>query len=425
MSGSPGAGGRRAGWLGLGAVTGVLLALGRSSPGHAIDEPGGRTAFTAGWLLAVVGLLLCALGLLMNARQALLSYLAAYAAGLSIVLGALMLVMTCNITGARWFTAFRQPAEALAASAPLFAVLFLPIALGLSRVYPWVGAAGDDRRVWLDASFFLVRAAVYFIVWIVIGLLLRRWSLRNAARRAERVDGRSRALSAGGLPAVAFTLSFAAFDWLMSLSPAWFSTIYGVYYFAGGFLGALALLAVAGPRSGGAGLAGAPAMADDSHSLGNLLLTFTVFWAYIAFSQLLIIWIADVPQEVAWYIPRLGGSWGWLALAVLVGQFALPFLALLLRSVKRSPRTLAKIGAWLLLMHYLDVYWLVLPQLHSGGIHPHWLDLAALCAIGGSAMAYVAWLLRRGALVPPPVPSGFSGGSDRGLAGSIARAPGR
>ena len=131
MSGSPGAGGRRAGWLGLGAVTGVLLALGRSSPGHAIDEPGGRTAFTAGWLLAVVGLLLCALGLLMNARQALLSYLAAYATGLSIVLGALMLVMTCNITGARWFTAFRQPAEALAASAPLFAVLFLPIALGL------------------------------------------------------------------------------------------------------------------------------------------------------------------------------------------------------------------------------------------------------------------------------------------------------
>lgn len=414
MTGSARPGGAtRAGWLGLGAIGGLLLAIGSRSRRVAVGEPGGRTALVVGVVLAVAGLLLFALGLLLDPRQALLSYLAAYATGLSIMLGALTLVMTCNITGARWFDAFRRPAEAIAASAPLFAVLFLPIAFGLSRVYPWAPAAAGDRRVWLNEPFFLMRAAIYFAVWIAAGLLLRRWSLRRTAGAHGRVDGRSRALSAGGLPAVAFTLSFAAFDWLMSLSPAWFSTIYGVYVFAGGFLAALAVVALLEP--------GRAPRADNYQKLGNLLLTFTVFWAYIAFSQFLIIWIADVPQEVAWYVPRVGGSWGVLALVVLVGQFALPFLVLLLRRVKRSPRTLAKVGVWLLVMHYLDVYWLVLPQLHPGGVHPHWLDLAALCAIGGCTMVYAARLLGRDARLTAVASPGVSGGAEHGLGAPVAR----
>ena len=414
MTGSarPG-GGTRAGWLGLGAIGGLLLALGARSRRDEVGEPDGRTASIVGVVLAVPGLLLFALGLLLDARQALLSYLAAYATGLSIVLGALILVMTCNITGARWFDAFRRPAEAIAASSPLFAVLFLPLAFGLSRVYPWAPAAAGDRRVWLNEPFFLIRAAIYFAVWTAAGLLLRRWSLRPGADARGRVDARSRALSAGGLPAVAFTFSFAAFDWLMSLSPAWFSTIYGVYVFAGGFLAALAVLALLVP--------GRAPRADNYQKLGNLLLTFTVFWAYIAFSQFLIIWIADVPQEVAWYVPRVRGSWGALALVVLVGQFGLPFLVLLLRRVKRSPGTLAKVGAWLLVMHYLDVYWLVLPQLDPGGVRPHWLDLAALCAIGGCTMAYAAWLLGRAALVSASDSPGVPRGAEHGLGTPVAR----
>ena len=400
MNGSARESGTRTGWLGLGAVAGLLLLLSRRYRSDEEDERGGRTAITVGVGLALFGLLLFGLGLLLDPRQALMSYLAAYATGLSIVLGALLLVMTCNITGARWFTTFRRPAEAIGASTPLFAVLFLPLALGLRDLYPWAATGAGVRRVWLNPTFFLIRAAVYFAVWITAGLLLRRWSLQLGARPAERVDGRSRGLSAGGLPAVSLTLSFAAFDWLMSLSPDWFSTIYGVYFFAGGFLGVLALLAAIEPRTVHARLTGAPASTDDYHKLGNLLLTFTVFWAYIAFSQLLIIWIADVPQEVAWYIPRLARSWGWLALGVLLGQFALPFLVLLLRSVKRAPGRLAKIGVWLLVMHYLDVYWLVLPQLHPGEIHPHWLDLATLCLVGGSALGYAAWRLRAGARLP-------------------------
>jgi hypothetical protein len=334
-------------------------------------------------VLALIGAVLFAVGLLVDARQALLSYLAAYAAAWSIAVGALMLVMTCNITGARWFAPFRPLAESIAASMPVFVALFLPIAIGLPRVYPWAGAGG--RSAWLDSGFFLVRAVVYFATWIVVGLLLRRWSPARSAEPGARPDGRTRALSAGALPAVAFAFSFAAFDWLMSLAPRWFSTIYGVYVFAGGFLGALALLAAARPR----------AAVEDFRKLGNLLLTFVVFWAYIAFSQFFIIWIADVPQEVAWYVPRLAGSWGWLALAVVLGQFALPFLLLLLLSVKRSPSRLAALGAWLLVMHYLDVYWLVLPQLHAGGIRPHWLDLAGIALVPGAVIAYARWQHRR------------------------------
>jgi hypothetical protein len=327
-------------------------------------------------IVVAVGLVLFVVGLLVSPRQALLSYLAAYAAAWSIAVGALILVMTCNITGARWFAPFRPFAEAVAASGPLFVVLFLPIAIGLRAIYPWTAGGAGDRSVWLDQAFFLVRAAVYFAVWTLVGLLLRRWS-------AARPDGRTRALSAGALPAVAFAITFAAFDWLMSLAPRWFSTIYGVYVFAGGFLAVLALLAAAY----------LPAALDDCQKLGNLTLTFVVFWAYIAFSQFFIIWIADVPQEVAWYVPRLRGSWGVLALVVLVGQFALPFLLLLLRSVKRWPGALAAVGCWLLVMHYLDVYWLVLPQLHPGGIHPHWLDLAAIALVAGAALTYVEWQL--------------------------------
>ena len=399
--------------------------MSRSSRLSGTRERGGRTATAVGAVLATAGLCFFALGVVLDPRRALMSYLAAYATGLSVVLGALMLVMTCNITGARWFAAFRSRAEAVAASVPLFAVLFLPLALGLSRLYPWATAGAGDRGAWLNRPFFLARAAVYFAVWIAVGVPLRWWSLPPRAWPAESVDGRSRALSAAALPAVGLTFTFAAFDWLMSLSPEWFSTIYGVYVFAGGFLGALALLAAIGPGMVRARLTQGVPGPGDYRKLGNLLLTFTVFWAYIAFSQLLIFWIADVPQEVAWYIPRLGGSWGWVALVVLLGQFALPFLALLLRSVKSAPVGLAAIGAWLLLMHYLDVYWLVLPQLHPGGVRVHWLDAAALCLIGGSAVAYVTWGLRGdiGAPARDPAESPLMVG--RGVGERAARTSGR
>jgi hypothetical protein len=210
-----------------------------------------------------------------------------------------------------------------------------------------------------------------------------------------------RRVSAVGLVVLGLTLTFAAFDWLMSLEPTWYSTVYGVYVFAGGFLAALALIAVLGyieSRHGGA----LDGVVTPEHfgALGKLLLTFVIFWGYIAFSQFLIIWIGDVPADVSWYVARASGSWGTLALVVAVGQFAIPTVALLSRPSKRSPRLLAALGIWLLVMHVLDVYWLVLPALHPAGIRVSWLDLATLLMTLGFAAAVASWRASRHALLP-------------------------
>jgi hypothetical protein len=198
------------------------------------------------------------------------------------------------------------------------------------------------------------------------------------------------------------TLTFAAFDWLMSLTPAWFSTIYGLYYFAGGFLGALGLIALLSHPS--LRPAGMIVSRDESHSLGKLLLTFVLFWAYVAYAQLLIVWIADLPKEVSWYLPRLRVGWGVLGLVLLVGQFAIPFLVLLFRRFNLAPRPLAWIGGWLLLMHYLDLYWLVLPVLHPAGPVLHWLDLAGILLVLGFGSAYASRVSPEALTVAPVAP---------------------
>ena len=396
-------------WLGLGAIAGVLYATRRWRAGSLeTHELAGQTAIVAGVVLGAVGLLLSGFGLLLDPRQAYFSYLTAYVTGLSVVLGALMMVMISHLTGAVWFGPLRRTAEAVAATTPMFAVLFLPLILGLHQLYPWVpplvalDPAAVERieakRGWLNAPFFLIRAAVYFAVWIGVGLMLRHWSSRGEPSSSAVADARRRAVSAAALPAVALTFTFAAFDWMMSLSPDWSSTIYGAYVFAGGFLGSLALLAAVVPAASRRGPPGEPVPLDSYHSLGKLLLTFVIFWAYLGFSQLLIIWIADLPLEVIWYVRRLRGSWGMVAGLLLLGNLVVPFLLLLFRGVKRDPRALAAVGGWLLVMHYLDAYWLLMPQLHPARVRVHWLDLATLSGVGGTALAYGAWQLRRHAV---------------------------
>jgi hypothetical protein len=329
-----------------------------------------------------IGLLLSVFGIFVDPRQAYGSYLTAYAAGLSVVVGALMLVMITQLTGARWFAPFRPIALGITATLPLFALLFLLLVPGLRALYPWVPPLGHlspelqqairQKQSYLNVTGFALRALIYFAVWIGFGRLIRR------------APGLA---SAAGLPLVGLTLTFAAFDWLMSLTPDWSSTIYGLYYFAGGFLGALALVALmayANEQSG----RWIPAAAERYHALGKLLLTFVLFWAYVAYAQLLIVWIADLPKEVSWYVPRLHGGWGILGLVLLGGQFVLPFLLLLFRRITTHARALGLLGGWLLLMHYLDVYWLVLPALHPGGASFHWQDFGGILLVAGLAVAY-------------------------------------
>ncbi len=344
--------------------------------------------------VVVLALALSLLGAFLDPRRAAFAWLTAYSALLAIVLGALSLLMIAQVTGARWFQPLLPLTRALAGTLPLMAVLFIPVVVARHALYPWVPPLGPmsdavrqhilDKSAYLNVPFFLVRAAAYFAVWIALAeLLLRRPTQRGL-------------WSAVGLPPFAFATTFAAIDWIMSLLPAWWSTIFGLYFWSGGFLAALAAVALL------ASAAGADAPAARSNTLGKLLLTFVLFWAYVAFSQFLVIWIGDVPLEASWLRPRLVGSWGALGLVLLIAQFALPFGLLLPRRNRQRPAVLARIAAGLLIAHYIDAYWLVMPALSPGGVAPHWLDLTCLVGLGGLTSAFGAWRLRRRAEELPP-----------------------
>jgi hypothetical protein len=370
---------------------------------------GGRLAGSAA-AVAAAGLGLTALGAASNPRQALASYLVAFVYWLGIALGALILLGALHASKARWPVVLRRFLETIPLTIPLFAVLFVPIALGLKHVFVWVDPSGltgellhavQHKRPYLNVPFFLGRAALYFATWIGVGTLLRGWSVRQDQAGGHALTLRQRRLGAGALPFLALTLSFAAFDWMMSIDPRFYSTIFGVYWFAGSFLGAFAVLVLATaatrdlPDHFGHHL-----NADHVHSLGKFLLAFTAFWAYIAFSQFMLIWIANIPEEVPWYIVRTGSPWGRVGIFLAVGHFAIPFFVLLSRRLKRDPRRLAWVAAWLLLVHFVDLHWVIMPRIHEAGPSPSWLDLTAFVGVGAAFLAALVFRMRGAATVP-------------------------
>jgi NADH:ubiquinone oxidoreductase subunit 6 (subunit J) len=209
-----------------------------------------------------------------------------------------------------------------------------------------------------------------------------------------------RALSGGGLPLVGLATTWASFDWTMSLQPEWYSTVFGLYFFAGAFVGAIALVSVMMNVSRLWGPSPLPMTPDHAQALGRLLFAMVIFWAYMAFSQLLIYWIADIPKEVTFYARRMTGSWTAVTYVLVFGNFVVPFFALLNRRWKRHPNYLAVVAAWVLVVHFVDVYWLVLPVYDREGARPSWLDLGAILFVGGLSGA---WIARR-YLDAPPVP---------------------
>jgi len=383
----------------------------RGSPMIGAPFQGGRRAIARASLVAAIGLGLTFAGGLADPRRALQSYLVAYVYWAGIALGALIVNMAFQAGKARWYVVVRRVLEGIPLSGPLFLVLFVPIALGMARLFPWVDTSGLDeelrrlaehRRPYLNVPFFLARAAVYFGVWILVAHLLFRWSVRQDAERGIRLTALQRRLAAGALPAVGLVMTFAAFDWQMSLDLRFYSTIFGVYFFAGSFLSAFAVLVLAVHRTRAEGHPGALVNADHWHSLGKWLLAFVAFWGYIAFSQYLLIWIANLPEEVPWYIARSRGGWRPVGIFLVVFQFLVPFFALLSRDLKRSPRALVAVAGYLLVVHYVDVYWVMMPALRgdAGAPAPWWTDLTALVGVGAAALAFVVWRLQGHAAVP-------------------------
>jgi hypothetical protein len=368
---------------------------------------------------AAVGFWGLFVGWIVDPRRASFAFLDAWTFGVTLCLGALLLLMIGHVSKARWTVVIQRPTEAIVAALPVYVVLFVPVALSLPLLYPWaadlrtldpeVAARIAHKRVYLNPGFFLLRTAFYFAVFLVVGGLLRRWSRRNDLDpRSSRVLAMRR-LGGGALPLVALTITWASFDWTMSLQPEWSSTIFGLYFFAGAFMGAIALVAVviwaARARSGSA----PPVTPDHAQALGRLLFAMVLFWAYMAFSQLLIYWIADLPDEVTFYARRNTGSWAAINFVLVLGHFAVPFLVLLSRPLKRRWDLLAAVSAWLLVMHYVDVYWLILPVIDARGVRPHWLDLAAMLFVGGASVAWASRIYERSPVLPRHAPELVSG----------------
>src|SRR5262245_54331629 len=371
-------------------------------PGHSWNR---LPAIGAG--CALLGAVACVILGAANPKQFFFSWLVSFMFFLSLTLGALFFKLIQYAAQGGWGIVLRRIGETVFAMLPVMAALFLPVLLGLRDLYSWTvpGAAEHDallrwKAPYLNVPFFLIRAPLFFGLWSFIALLYYRGSRRQDVTGDPGVSARLRRLAGPAIIILALTQTFASVDWIMSLTPHWYSTIFGVYFFAGSFVGFIALLSVVAVAIRRAGLLDTVISAEHLHDIGKLLFAFTAFWAYIAFSQFFLIWYANLPEETSWYKTRVEGSWLTVTLLLMAGHFVAPFFYLMGRAVKRKGATLAVGGAWLLAMHFVDLYWQVMPTLHPEGFRPAALDVAAFLVIGGCFVAAAGWLMRRQALVP-------------------------
>jgi hypothetical protein len=338
-------------------------------------------------IAAGIGTIACVAGLILAFDQFFRSYLMAYLFWIGIALGCLALEMLQFLTGGRWGVTVRRLLEASANTLPVLAVLFLPIFAGMHVLYPWthpeIVAAEEvlqHRQPYLNVPFFVVRAILYFAVWIAFALLLHRAG-EDQLDRSKYVAARR--LSAGGLIVYVFSVTFASIDWAQSLQPQWYSTMWGFLFVAAQCLAAVAFTITAAVLLSRAEPFATAFTRDRLHELGKLLLTFVMLWAYFSFSQLLIVWSGNLAEEIPWYLGRLSTSWLGVGVLLLLLQFFVPFFLLLSRPFKRHMQSMLWLSCLLLLMLLINAFWIVMPDLVQFGFRLHWLDLAAPLAIGG------------------------------------------
>jgi hypothetical protein len=365
----------------------------------------GRTALFLAGALAWAA---CLFGWVTDRYNFLGSYLVHFLFFLSIGWGAMFFVMVQHITSAAWSVTVRRLMETVMITIAPLTLLFLPVALGLNTLYEWASAGFFDphnpdlafKRAFFNPPFFLIRSVVYLFVWGVLAFVLYRISVTQDNGDFREAVANARAWSAPGLLILTITVTMAGVDWVMSLDPFWYSTIFGVYVFSGGavaFVSMLILICLALRR---AGLLRDSITVEHYHDLGKWLFGLTVWWAYIAFSQYMLIWYANLPEETAFFRHRFEGSWIYLSALLLFGHFLLPFLVLLPRASKRNLTVLGLVAAWMLVMHEMDLHWLILPAVHPHGFHIHWMDFATFLGVG-SVFGLVFWYrLRSHPMVP-------------------------
>lgn len=374
---------------------------------------GGLAAFV------VVGFVLYLAGGITSPVQFFLSYLVAYTFWLGAALGCMAILMLQHLTGGAWGIAIRRILESGAGTLVVLAVLFVPLVFGVHSLYLWAqhdfvehSKLLQHKSPYLNVPFFVVRVIAYFAVWGLIAFLLNRWSTEQDRTGDPRLPRRFRLLSAPGLVLYGGTITFASVDWVMSLEPFWFSTIYPVLFATGqvltGFafaVTALVWLATQPPLHG---------VIERRHlrDVSNLMLAFVMLWAYMSISQFLLIWSGNLPEEITWYLRRTRGGWEWLAVLLILFQFALPFLLLLSRDVKDNARSLRLVALLVLVMRLIDVFWWIEPAYSHEGQYLFWLlDVAAVVGVGGVWVWWFVRLLRRRPLLPvhDPLPAGEGG----------------
>lgn len=362
----------------------------------------------AQWQAAVAGaiaLALCLGEVFYDPTQFFRSYLLAFVFWTGVAMGCMAILMLHHLVGGTWGFVIQRLLESGAKTFWLMLALGLPLILGFSRLYGWARPGGAKdlssfQRIYLNPQFFWARAAVYFAAWIALAYFLNKWSEEQDRTGDPGLVRRLQALSGPGFVIFGLTATYASIDWVMSLEPKWFSTIYGMLYMVSEALGAMALITIALML-----LASYKPLSDLATPLlfndyGNLLLTFTMLWAYLSFSQYLIIWSGNLQDEIPWYTTRATGGWAWVAVFLIVFHFAVPFLVLLTRFVKRRMKLLAAVAAGLIVVSLVDLYWLMMPAFERGGPEFHWTDVAAPIGVGGLWIAFFISRLKVKPLLP-------------------------
>jgi len=359
------------------------------------------------FVLGAVSLILFVLGGVRDPTQFFRSYLLGYLYWIGLPLGSVAILMMHHLAGGGWGYIIRRPLEAAGRTVPVMAVLFLPMFFGFPRIYSWAqpAAVASDpvlqaKHWYLSSQSFVIRAVLYFALWFMLSYFLSKWSTEQDQSGDPKLSKKLEGLSGPGLVIYGLTVTFMSIDWAMSLEPHWFSTIYGMLFMVVQALSSMAFLIVILVWLSDTAPMGNAITPQKFNDLGNLTLTFVMLWAYLSFSQFLIIWAGNLQREIPWYTVRATGHWAGIALFLIIFHFAVPFFLLLMRAVKRNVRYLGTIAVILLVMGLVDVFWLVTPAFSREGPNPHWMDLLATIGIGGIWVAAYLTQLKARPLLP-------------------------
>ena len=358
-------------------------------------------------MIGIAGAVLSAIGFFISPFQFYRSYLWSYIFILGLALGPMAWLLLQYLTGGAWGMVIRRPSEAALRTMPLVAVMFLPIVIGIPNLYPWSHAANvaaspvlQHKHAYLNLPFFLVRAAIYFAGWLFLSWYYNRVSEREDREGHMAVHGRMSSLAGPGLIFWAFSITFMGVDWLLSVNPMWFSTMYGLLLIAYEGLTGIAflitvmvLLSYRRPMS-------EVLTPRHLHDLGKFLLAMVMVWAYFSFSQFLIIWAGNLPEEIPYYMVRINNGWGFVALIVVIGHFVLPFALLLSRDLKRNFKFLASIAIFVLFMRLVDLYWVIEPEFRTKQFGINWMDFTLPAGLIGLWLAYFTFQLEKRPLMP-------------------------